>query len=265
MSSVLFLKNKTVPKDPYHESFQESGYNITFIPLLDHIHAELPVIVDYLKSSDFIEYTYALIITSQRAVEALDAALKLIDQHTRTRIFNKLAFTVGPATHKILSELGFKNIEGGIDAGNGTILSEIIINRLSKDQRVTFFTGETRRDIIPKRLTSEGFDLKEMVIYKTIAKEGIIDRFTESFEAQRANDSTKWIIFFSPQGTQEIVTYLKTFQHDSSFQSNCKIASIGPTTETYLIENGIKPHLVSSKPEAKTLLKDIQNYNTIYR
>lgn len=259
MSSVFFLKNKTVPKDPYHNVFKDQGYDITFIPLLDHIHEELSIIADYLKSSEFIQDTPALIITSQRAVEALDAALKLVDEHNRAIIFEKLAFTVGPATYKILSELGFKNIEGGIEAGNGTVLSEIIIRRLRKDQRVIFFTGETRRDIIPKKLTSEGYDLKELVIYKTIPKDGIIERFTENFEVKKQLDNTKWIIFFSPQGTQDIVTYLKTFQHDTQFQQNFKIASIGPTTETYLIENGITPHLVSSKPEANTLLKDIED------
>lgn len=260
MSSVFFLKNKTVPKDPYHDSFQNQGFDITFIPLLDHTHSELSFIVNYLTSQEFLESTYALIITSQRAVEALDAALVRIDDSTKQIIFNKLAFTVGPATHKILSDLGFNNIEGGSDAGNGGILSDIIVEKLTKDQKVTFFTGETRRDIIPKRLLSEGFSLKELVIYKTIEKKGIIQRFTENFEKQRLNNSNNWIIFFSPQGTQEIVNYLKSFQHDQSFQNNCKIASIGPTTETYLVENGIKPHLVSSKPEAKTLLQDIENY-----
>lgn len=262
MSSVFFLKNKTVPKDPYNDSFHNQGYDITFIPLLNHIHSELSFIINYLTSLEFIDETDALIITSQRAVEALDAALSQIDQSTKLKIFNKLAFTVGPATYKILSELGFTRIEGGDDAGNGSILSDIIVDKLNKEQKVTFFTGETRRDIIPKRLISEGFKLKELVIYKTIPKDGIIERFTENFELKKHQDSIKWIIFFSPQGTQEIVNYLKNFQHDSIFQKNCKIASIGPTTETYLIENGIIPHLVSRKPEAGTLLKDIENYSS---
>lgn len=256
MSSVLFLKNQTVPADPYEEAFSAKGFNTTFIPLLDHIHAESSIITTYLTSEEFLKETDALIITSQRAVEALSEALSLISTAEREQILGKKAFTVGPATQRVLSTLGFTKLGGGEHAGNGKILSDIILEQLRPDQNVTFFTGETRRDIIPTRLLSNGYSLKEVVIYKTIEKPQIIERFTQAFNKILPHAS-QWIIFFSPQGTEEIVNYLRGLELPESF----KIASIGPTTEKYLLENGITPHLVSPKPEANSLLRGVTSYS----
>lgn len=256
MTSVLFLKNQTVPTDPYEQAFSDQGFSTTFIPLLDHIHADLSFITGYLTSEEFLLETDALIITSQRAVEALSEALSQITEAQRSQILKKQAFTVGPATQNVLSKLGFSKLGGGELAGNGNILTDIILNQLKPEQKVTFFTGETRRDIIPKKLVSNGYNLKEVVIYKTVEKPQIIERFTAAY-SELSQDGTQWIIFFSPQGTQEIVSYLKTLQLSDSV----KIASIGPTTETYLLENGIRPQLVASKPDANSLLGGVQTYN----
>lgn len=252
-SSVLFLKNQTVPRDLYEEVFTECGFLTQFIPLLDHIHAESSFITSYLTSDEFIKETDALIITSQRAVEALSDAMEKISQEQRSRILSKKAFTVGPATQKVLEALGFTKLGGGDNAGNGAILSEIILKDLEPHQKVTFFTGETRRDIIPRKLLSKGYNLKEVVIYRTVEKPQIVERFTQAFNQLHP----KWIIFFSPQGTQDIVEFLKV----SPLRDAFKIASIGPTTETYLLDNGIKPNLVSEKPEASSLLMGIKSFS----
>lgn len=252
-SSVLFLKNRTVPRDLYEEVFTEYGFLTQFIPLLDHIHAESSFITSYLTSDEFIKETDALIITSQRAVEALSDAMEKISQEQRSRILSKKAFTVGPATQKVLEALGFTKLGGGDNAGNGAILSEIILKDLEPHQKVTFFTGETRRDIIPRKLLSKGYNLKEVVIYRTVEKPQIVERFTQAFNQLHP----EWIIFFSPQGTQDIVEFLKV----SPLRDAFKIASIGPTTETYLLDNGIKPNLVSEKPEASSLLMGIKSFS----
>ncbi|KAH3673370.1 hypothetical protein WICMUC_003689 [Wickerhamomyces mucosus] len=253
--SIYLLKNKTVPKDPYFDAFNESRYSTTFIPLLDHTHTNLPETIEFLASLEFLENYNHLIITSQRAVEVLDLALHSVPSDTREKIFKKTAYTVGPATSKILYALGFQFIKGGSEAGNGDILSDIIIDDLKncKNDKIIFFTGETRRDIIPRKLTSSGYCLTELVIYKTILKPNIAERFTQVYDKSAENS---WIIFFSPQGTSEIIDYLNTLK-----VKNFKIASIGPTTEKFLLEQGIVPNLVSSKPEATTLLQELHKHS----
>lgn len=258
MADIFLLKNKTVPKDPYHEILEPSSFKPTFVPLLDHVHINQEETIKLLESDKFILHTSAIIITSQRAVESLASTLSKLPEDYRAKVFEKTAYTVGPATFKILSELGFKNVKGGEEAGNGDILSDIILNDIKEndDEHFVFFTGEIRRDIIPKKLSNNGVSIKEVVIYKTEEKSGIIDDFTDKFH--NCSNNSKWIVFFSPQGTAEIVDHLKTQD-----LSNTKIGSIGPTTEKYLIENGIKVDLVSKKPDAQNLFDGINLIHNI--
>ncbi|CAI5759057.1 unnamed protein product [Candida verbasci] len=234
--SILFLKNKSKPKDPYEEIFYE--YKTRFIPLLDHSHEDKAATINYLKSDEFLKVPI-FIITSQRAVEMFRECIEEIEN--KEEILNKIGYTVGPATFKILSDVGFKNVKGGGNAGNGAKLSEIIIDEVDKSLPIVFLTGEIRKDIIPRKLKEEGYNLTEFVIYKTFERELGKIEFNKD----------DWIVFFSPQGTKEIVKYLK---HDNQ---NWKIASIGPTTEEYLIENNLPPKIVSQKPSPSSLYESI--------
>lgn len=258
-SSVILLKNKTVPADPYEEEFEEKGYFSQFIPLLDHVHLDKGDIASYLGSDEFIYETSSFIITSQRAVEVLNESVLMVeDAERKLLILQKPAYTVGPATAKILSHSGFTNVRGGEQAGNGSILSDLILkDELLKGRErevIVFFTGEIRKDIIPRRLLLENFNLVERVVYKTTEKASIVERFYEAVD--NCGEAQNWIVFFSPQGTENIVSHIR--QNLSNLQK-FKIASIGPTTETYLLDNGITPNVVLRKPQASSLVESIQN------
>lgn len=252
MADVFLLKNKTFPRDPYFEILKDSMYNPTFVPLLNHTQVNESDTIALLTCDEFLSRTSVIIITSQRAVESLAATLAKLPEDCKRIVLEKAAYTVGPATFKILSELGFKNVKGGEKAGNGDILSDIILNDISPADKVVFFTGEIRRDIIPKKLINNGIDLEEVIIYKTEDREGIIEDFTQKFHGSTSD--FRWIVFFSPQGTGEIVEHLKSID-----LSKVKIGSIGPTTEKYLIANGIRVDLVSRKPDAQNLFDGMKN------
>jgi uroporphyrinogen-III synthase len=250
MSEIFLLKNRTVPKDPYYDILRSSSYSPVFIPLLNHLPINEPETLSLLTSEGFLSGTNVIIITSQRAVESLSLTLSKLTEDVKSQIFQKIAYTVGPATFKILSELGFKNVRGGEKAGNGDILSDIILQEIDSENEVIFFTGEIRRDIIPRKLSSNGILVNEIVIYKTEERSGIIDDFIGKFNG--SNSENRWVIFFSPQGTSDIVDHLK-----NNDLSRIKIGSIGPTTEKYLIENGIKVDFVSKKPDPENLFNGI--------
>lgn len=253
--SVILLKNETTPKDPYKEIFEEKSLDAFFVPLLVHNPINHVEIVSFLTSEKYINEFKAFIITSQRCIESLDLVLSLIkDQSVLDRILSKPAYTVGPATYDVLSNLGFKDIRGGADAGNGSILSDLIIKDelfQEDNKNILFLTGEIRKDIIPKKLLSSGFDLIELVAYRTEVMEDVVERYTNIYNSIKDKEHEKWIVFFSPQGTENIT------QHLVDNNSNFKIASIGPTTETYLLEKGIKPDFVAKKPTAASLIEGI--------
>ncbi|KAH3675297.1 uncharacterized protein OGAPODRAFT_103670, partial [Ogataea polymorpha] len=257
MARIILLKNKTVPTDPYDELFSQYQYEPVFLPLLRHSSINEKEVKEFLKSDLYLNEYQALIVTSQRCIETLAKLLQELRHEKFERldqILNKPSYTVGPTTSQYLKNLGFTDIRGGKDAGNGSILSDIIISDpmfRTSAKKVLFLTGEIRKDIIPRKLKSIDFSVLELVSYRTEPLEDIQFRYEQL--SQTAPEKS-WLIFFSPQGTADIVSILKEKKH------NFQIASIGPTTEEYLLDNGIKPAVVSSKPDAESLLSSIMNY-----
>ncbi|KAK6458571.1 Uroporphyrinogen-III synthetase [Scheffersomyces xylosifermentans] len=255
---VLLLKNASVPSDPYHEVFTENRYKSHFIPLLTHRHFDRSQTVEYLQSSEFVENVAVFIITSQRAVEMFGDCLSSIPPDVKQRIITeKVGYTVGPATHSVLKKLGFTDVRGGERAGNGLKLAHLVkqdIQDLSTP--IVFFTGEVRKDIIPRSLKEWNYNLVENIIYTTEVREDVISNFNNYVQQENNGTGDGWIVFFSPQGTEEIVEFVKVQP-----KSRYRIASIGPTTEEYLLENQITPDVVASKPQAASLFEAIAEYD----
>lgn len=252
---VVMLKNKTSPSDSYFDHFQANGHDVAFVPLLRHGPVSIDATTKYLTSDEFIKEVDLFIITSQRAVEVFHQCLKrieMLDPSMAEDIRSKPGYTVGPATEAILKANGFIDVRGGRTAGNGSKLADIIINDIQHSSpSIVFFTGEIRKDVIPAKLKSRGTSVKEKVIYKTEPKEDI----TSLFELQCLchND---WIVFFSPQGTEGIVNFIQNSPASQRF----KIASIGPTTQEYLQENGIRAQVVAREPTAHSLLEGLHKW-----
>ncbi|CCE83768.1 Piso0_004355 [Millerozyma farinosa CBS 7064] len=257
-NQIILLKNRSIPKDNYEEKFVSNNFHTQFIPLLEHTHYDREATKRYLISKEFKSTPY-FIVTSQRAVESImDCLNDISDTEIKTNMFSKVAYTVGPATSKVLQENGFKDVRGGDDANNGAALAEVILNDMDKSCPIVFFTGKVRRDIIPQALQKAGVDLTELVVYKTEDRSDINENFDKALDLVRSQSLNKqpWIVFFSPQGTKYIVEKLKEVG-----KSNFKIASIGPTTETFLIEKDLPPTLVSKKPEPNSLFESIAQFN----
>ncbi|QPG75114.1 hypothetical protein FOA43_002455 [Brettanomyces nanus] len=258
MGKIILLKNKTVPEDPYDLIFKEHGYQPLFLPLLKHTSVNEGAILEFIKSEEFLTEYKALIITSQRCIETLDTILRILREEGFDKldgILNKPSYTVGPATSQVLKRLGFTNIRGGDKAGNGSILSDLIIDDLlleaDRTKKVLFLTGEIHKDVIPRKLRLANFSMKELISYRTEPLEDIASRYLRILDGVNFREDN-WIVFFSPQGTQNIVEYLK--EHRGNF----KVASIGPTTEIYLENNQMKAEVVSRKPNATELVRSIE-------
>ncbi|RLV91453.1 Uroporphyrinogen-III synthase [Spathaspora sp. JA1] len=251
MTNVILLKNPSIPTDPYEVKFRSENYIPKFIPLLTHGHVDKQATITYLQSQEFSKIGI-FIITSQRAVEILRECIDELDEVSRCNILKKTGYTVGPATYKILREVGFHDVRGGDDAGNGAKLAQLIMEDVKeKSESMVFFTGEIRKDTIPRILLGKGYDLIERVIYKTSVCDDVVEKF------DLVKDDGGWLIFFSPQGTESIVAYLK------ENKQGWKVASIGPTTEEYLLENDITPEVVAPKPEPNSLFGAIEKIDCI--
>ncbi|EDO16561.1 hypothetical protein Kpol_1064p43 [Vanderwaltozyma polyspora DSM 70294] len=249
---VILLKNKTSKLDSYENLFKQHQYDPVFLPLIKHQHIPDEAF-QVLNSLEYLVNLKYIIITSQRTVECLMETIlpNLCDDHKRL-LLSKTVYTVGPATAGFLERIGFVNIKGGDRAGNGSILADVMIDELSVDQdiclqqEILFLVGEIRRDIIPTKLSSAGFNIREIVTYKTCPLEDNLTRFQDALKPG------SWVVLFSPQGTKDILDFLKQHPH-----LKCNVATIGPTTEKYMLDQGVKPNVVSPKPDCLSLLHSI--------
>lgn len=243
--NVILLKTKSVPKDPYEEYFTEQGISPIFVPVLDHAMVNPDLL---LAACQGISKYSGLIVTSQRSVEAIGTALtQMTDTNT---ILSMPIYTVGPATCKAIRNLGFTNVLGS-ESGNGDALATYIMNRRDpNDVRPLFFVvGDKRRDIITKRMQTSSIALEELIVYETVTASS----FPDDFAAATRDVKIDWIVFFSPAGADVALEYLKMHANTT------KIATIGPTTEEYLIKQwSVTPTIVAGKPEPESLCKALR-------
>lgn len=243
---IVLLKNRGKPKDSYVEEFTSRNQNFSFFPVLEHSYVDAEGLTRYLHEQQ--NQADALIVTSQRAIEALNEYRGDADGW-----LSKPVYTVGPATAEVVNEAGFRDIRGGIKAGDGSILSDIILRDREQDpslKKFIFLTGRTRRDIIPVKLNaSNDLILEERIVYETRALNNLEDKFCEYLQQLDASgqNGDHWVVFFSPSGSDPILSALK------QMNTKVKLAAIGPTTYDYLTKNGFTVTAVAEKPHAPSL------------
>ncbi|KAK9466018.1 tetrapyrrole biosynthesis, uroporphyrinogen III synthase [Lipomyces arxii] len=251
MRSIIFLKNPSpnAEEDVYAAAAKKHSFDPHFLPILSHDLVDQSGLQLYLenrydtKDTDVFD---ALIITSQRAVEAVVLALSQVSEAAKSYILSLPLYTVGPATAALVQSHGFTKILGGESAGNGQILAGQIVE--AKPARCLFFTGVTRRDVIPVTLRDSGIECVEKVVYQSATVSGVGEMFEKLVSTI---ESDVWTVFFSPSGALDIA------QTIAADRSKTKVAAIGPTTETFLLNNSIVPDSVSKKPDPVNLLTGI--------
>ncbi|USP80126.1 Uroporphyrinogen-III synthase [Curvularia clavata] len=294
---VLLLKTKSAPVDAYEELFRtlDNGrYAPVFVPVLEHRfkrdaicemrrHVTNRGLVP--KSNKGLATYGALIFTSQRAVEAFAEVVEEIRREGTYQIDDLLPeslplYDVGPATARGLKALGLKCPILGEQTGNGEALADFILQHYNDmypdtpNPPVLFMVGDKRRDIIPKKLQSEELDWKkrarvdELVIYETGEMQSFKDDFSMIWRSNAERGlKTQWVVVFSPTGCRAMLESLelldpKTGRMKASMnQRDIFIATIGPTTRDYLIQEfGFTPHVCAEKPTPEGVADGIRDF-----
>lgn len=269
---ILFLKTRSQPHEQYNEFFASNPldnavFKPFFIPVLKHHHVNLDNLKTHLitkfDSADPASYG-GLVITSQRTAETLSSIIPALPPTTLQNLFaNTKVWVVGPATGSALTRLGFaaSNVLGQ-NSGNGEALAELILESYgSRPKPLLFLAGETRRDIIPKTLSTapEGRNItvETLTVYETIVDEGFETEFGKAIEEMK--DTTRWTVLFSPAGADIAVGVLT--KHLTSLSRGSYLAAIGPTTEKHLVDKlSLKPDVVAEKPTPQSLWEGIRAF-----
>ena len=173
-----------------------------------------------------------LIFSSQNAI------LSLMNQPDWEKFKTKNVFCVGIKSKELLEQNGFK-VDVYMDYASE--LAEIITLIYNKES-FTFFSGNLRKETLPKALKAAKIDFNEIEVYQTklapfkISKEEKLDG----------------ILFFSPSAVE-------------SFLTNNKIKSeicfcIGETTAEALKNNEIKNIVVAESPTIDDVIAEVIEY-----
>jgi uroporphyrinogen-III synthase len=171
-----------------------------------------------------------IIFTSQNAVQS-------ILQHPKCEeLKSKSVFYVGMKTKDLLTENGFEVVAY---TGYASDLAEIISLVYSSDS-FTFFSGNSRRDVLPDTLKENGITFNEIEVYET------------NITSKKTSSKLDGILFYSPSGVESYFK-LNTIKDEMCF-------CIGETTAEALENNKVKNIIIADKPSVENVIAEVIEY-----
>jgi uroporphyrinogen-III synthase len=195
------------------------------------INANFEVIeADFIKteSNDFElkDSNENLIFTSQNAAQSI------LNHPKCEELKSKNVFCVGLKTKILLSESGFNVIAY---TGYASDLAEII-NLIYSKESFTFFSGNLRRETLPKALKEAKINFNEIQVYET------------SLTPQKIKTEVEAILFFSPSGVESYLS-TNTIKKEICF-------CIGETTAEALHKT-TKNIIIADNPSIEDVIEDV--------
>jgi uroporphyrinogen-III synthase len=191
-----------------------------------------------LLEQDFIEIKNTIFeldkINTNLIFSSQNAVLSLIEQNGWEMLKSKSVFCVGLKTKELLERHGFK-VEAYMDYASE--LAEIITLIYNKES-YTFFSGNLRKETLPKALKSAGITFNEIEVYQTKLAPFKISNL-EKFDG---------ILFFSPSAVESYLTNNK-IQNEICF-------CIGETTASAL-ENKTKNIIIAEEPTIEDVIEAV--------
>ena len=178
-----------------------------------------------------LKITASVVFTSVNALEAVVSKIK--DQNPSWKIF-----CIGHATKQSVEKyFGENSIEGIAD--NAKELAEEVIR--AKVKEVIFFCGDQRRNELPDLLKKNNIEVKEIVVYQTVAL------------PQKIEKNYDGILFFSPSA-------VKSFFQSNQLNDTTILFAIGNTTADEINKLTTNKIVVSDEPGQKAVLEKVTAY-----
>jgi uroporphyrinogen-III synthase len=167
-----------------------------------------------------------LIFTSQNAAQSVLLHPKSVELKTKN------VFCVGIKTKALLEENGF-NVDVYVDYASD--LAEII-TLIYSNESFTFFSGNLRKETLPKALKAAKVNFNEIQVYET------------TLTPQKIKTPVDGILFFSPSAVQ---SYLK----DNKIKNEICFC-IGETTASAL-DKITRNIIVADQPSVENVIEDV--------
>jgi uroporphyrinogen-III synthase len=180
------------------------------------------------KKYDLEKIKKNLIFTSQNAV------LSVLENENVVQLKTKPVFCVGLKTKALLEENGF---EVAVYVDYAEDLAEII-TLIYKEDSFTFFSGNLRKDLLPKTLKKARIDFSEIEVYET------------KLSPKKIKEKVDAILFFSPSAVESYLI-------DNKITKEICFC-IGNTTAEALV-SFTKNIIVADYPSIESVIEDCVN------
>ena len=178
---------------------------------------------DFIKTEtenfELTELNDNLIFTSQNAVRSFLKNPK--QEELIPNLRDKNVFCVGLKTKILLSEAGFNVVAY---TGYASDLAEII-TLIYANESYTFFSGNLRKDTLPKALAEAGIKFNEIQVYKT------------SLTPHKIKETVDAILFFSPSGVESYLKENKIKKETCFCIGETTAEALGKITKNIVIAN----------------------------
>jgi len=215
MSNLVHILSTKVLSPTQRETLENANFSVI----------EADFIATKNQNFELIEINSNLIFTSQNAAQSVLLHPKCQE------LKSKNVFCVGIKTKALLEENGFNVI---VYVDYAADLAEII-TLIYANESYTFFSGNLRKETLPKALKEAKIKFNEIQVYET------------SLTPKKVKEAVEAILFFSPSGVE---SYLKenTIKKELCF-------CIGETTAAAL-PNTVKNTIVANQPSIEEVIED---------
>ncbi len=215
MSNLVHILSTKVLSPTQRETLENANFSVI----------EADFIATRNQNFELQEINTNLIFTSQNAAQSVLLHPKCQE------LKSKNVFCVGIKTKALLEENGFNVI---VYVDYAADLAEII-TLIYANESYTFFSGNLRKETLPKALKEAKIKFNEIQVYET------------SLTPKKVKEAVEAILFFSPSGVE---SYLKenTIKKELCF-------CIGETTAAAL-PNTVKNTIVANQPSIEEVIED---------
>ncbi|MFT4204879.1 MAG: uroporphyrinogen-III synthase [Chitinophagaceae bacterium] len=200
-----------------------NNIHINCVPFIETIFTQSSDVENKVKELETQEIV--AVFTSKKAVEGVIGLLTTVPNW-------KIFCTGGITKNSIIKYFGEDHIvESGKHASD---VKQKILKRKSSILKVYFFCGDQRMNDIPESLPTQGIQVEEMVVYKTILLPQYIDKDYDG------------IMFFSPSAAH-------SYFSENTLPTETPLFSIGNTTTATIKTYSANPIITSEWPGQESL------------
>ncbi len=197
-----------------------------------------------------------LLITSQNALNVLMERLKKLKLAQPPSL---MILAIGQSTKAACEKFGLNNIlscEG--EASSSLFIDMLKARHLMSNQNVLYLQAKDGNNQLAKAFIENGSNVDKLDVYENQMNTAIKSRIKYIMNKGQAD----WLTFGSPFAFECFVKLAGGLNHVRRWINNehIKIACIGPTTKSTLIQNGMFVSVCPKETNFESMVKDMQNH-----